>query len=57
MVQSSLKEYKTVEKGKIACYKRFLLFPQCFQKTCMADMKKQGLVWERVKSMIMWLKV
>ena len=24
----------TVGKGEIACYKQFLLFPQCFQKTC-----------------------
>ena len=23
----------TVGKGEIACYKKFLLFPQCFQKT------------------------
>ena len=21
-------------KGEIACYEQFLLFPQCFQKTC-----------------------
>ena len=27
----------TVEKGEIACYEQFLLFPQCFQKTCTAD--------------------
>ena len=27
----------TVGKGEIACYKQFLLFPQCFQKTCTAD--------------------
>ena len=27
----------TVRKGEIACYKQFLLFPQCFQKTCTAD--------------------
>ena len=24
-------------KGEIACYKQFLLLPQCFQKTCIAD--------------------
>ena len=24
-------------KGEIACYKQFLLFPQCFQKTCTAN--------------------
>ena len=27
----------TVEKGETACYEQFLLFPQCFQKTCSAD--------------------
>ena len=27
----------TVGKGEIACYEQFLLFPQCFQKTCIAD--------------------
>ena len=25
-------------KRRIACYEQFLLFPQCFQKTCSADM-------------------
>ena len=34
----------TVGKGKIAHYEQFLLFPQCFQKTCTADMYKPGLV-------------
>ena len=28
----------TVGKGEIAHYEQFLLFPQCFQKTCTADM-------------------
>ena len=27
----------TVGKGEIACYKQFLLFPQCFQKSSTAD--------------------
>ena len=27
----------TLEKGEIARYEQFLLFPQCFQKTCTAD--------------------
>ena len=27
----------TVEKGEIARYEQFLLFPQCCQKTCTAD--------------------
>ena len=27
----------TVGKGEIAHYEQFLLFPQCFQKTCIAD--------------------
>ena len=35
-------------KGEIARYEQFLLFPQCFQKTCAADTLKPGLVWERV---------
>ena len=28
----------TVRKGEIAHYKQFLLFPQCFQKTCTESM-------------------
>ena len=28
----------TVGKGEIAHYEQFLLFSQCFQKTCTADM-------------------
>ena len=40
----------SVEKGEIACNEQFLLFPQCFQKTCYADTKRLGLVWERVNS-------
>ena len=27
----------TVEKGEIARYEQFLVFPQCFQRTCTAD--------------------
>ena len=27
----------TLEKGEIADYKQFLLSPQCFQQTCIAD--------------------
>ena len=40
---------KAVGKGEIACYEQFLLFQQCFQKICIADPQKQGLVCERVK--------
>ena len=39
-----------MEKGEIARYEQFLLFPQCFQKTCTADSPKQGLVWKKVKA-------
>ena len=39
-------------KGEIARYEQFLLFPQCFQMTYTADMKKPGLVWERVKTKV-----
>ena len=31
------REENTVGKGEIARYEQFLLFPQCFQKTCAAD--------------------
>ena len=33
----------TVEKGEIAHYEQFFLFPQCFQKTSIADTLNQGL--------------
>ena len=34
----------TVGKGEIARYEQFLLFPHCFQKTCVADTYKHGFV-------------
>ena len=34
----------TVGKGEMAHYEQFLLFPQCFQRTCTA--------WERVKIVV-----
>ena len=37
-----------VGKGEIAFYKQFLLFPQCFQRTCTADILKAGLVLEGI---------
>ena len=33
----------TVRKGEIARYEQFLIFSQCFQKTCTADSENQGL--------------
>ena len=33
-------------KGEIACYKQFLLFPQCFQKACFPGASKCVIVWE-----------
>jgi hypothetical protein len=47
--KSPKKVENTVGKGEIARYEQFLLFPQCFQKTCTAYTQKPGLVWERVK--------
>ena len=44
MPESFPKGQKTLGKGQIAHYEQFLLFPQCFQKTCTADMLKPGLV-------------
>ena len=38
MAESSPKEQKILwGKGEIARYEQFLLFPQCFQKTCNTD--------------------
>ena len=36
----------SVGKGEIARHEQFLLFRQCFQKTCTADTKKTELVQE-----------
>ena len=53
MEESSLNRVEnTVGKGEIALCEQFLLFPQCFRKTCPADALKPGLVWERVKSIL-----
>ena len=38
----------TVGKGEIARYEQFLLFPQCFQKTCFPEASKGVIVWEWV---------
>ena len=42
----------TVGKGEIARYEQFLLFPQCFQKTCFLGASKGVIVWEWVKQQI-----
>ena len=35
-----------VVKGEIACYKQFLLFPQCFQKLSVVDVSNEYL-WSK----------
>ena len=41
MAESSTKKVrKHCAKGEIARYEQFLLFPQCFRKTCAADTYK-----------------
>ena len=40
----------TVGKGEIARHEQFLLFPQCFQRTCAADTFKPRLVCERMNN-------
>ena len=37
-----------MRKGEIACYKQFLLLPQCFQKACFPGVSKGVIVWEWV---------
>ena len=55
--ENGRKLYKWVEntmgKGEIVRYEQFLLFPQCFQRACTADTWKPGLVWERVKTVLL----
>ena len=42
----------TVEKGEIARYEQFLLFPQCFQKACFPEASKGVIVWGWVKEQL-----
>ena len=45
MAESSSKHVEhTVEKGEIARYEQFLLFPLCFQKLELQTRKNQGLL-------------
>ena len=50
--ENSRKVFKWIEnivsKGEIARYEQFLLFPQCFQKTCFPGASKGVIVWESV---------
>ena len=39
----------TVDKGEIARYEQFLLFPQCLQKACFLEASKGVIVWEWLK--------
>ena len=45
----SKKVENTVGKREIVRYEQFLLFPQCFQKTCFPGASKGVIVWEWVK--------
>ena len=46
MAESYSNGDKTLEKGEIARYEQFLLFPQCFQKACFPGASKGVIVWE-----------
>ena len=37
-------------KGEIACNEQFLFSPSVFERLVLQTCKKQGIVWERVKS-------
>ena len=41
-------------KGEIARHKQFLLFTQCFQKACFPGASKGVIVWEWVKTCIVY---
>ena len=38
-----------VRKGKIACYKQFLIFSQCFPQLYICSASKCDIVWQWVK--------
>ena len=50
MVKLFKRVENTLEKEEIARDEQFLLYPQCCQKKCTADMYRPGLVWERLKT-------
>ena len=41
----------TMGRGEIARYEQFLLFPQCFQKTCFHRASKGVIVWKWLNSL------
>ena len=43
---SSKSVENTVGKEEIALYEQFLLFSQCFQRTCTTNTSKPQFVWE-----------
>ena len=45
------------EKGEIARYEQFLIFPRCFQKACLPGASKGVIVWEWVKYVIVTWEV
>ena len=53
----SKKRRKHWEKGEIARYEQFLLFPQYFfrKRLVLQTRKKQGLVWETVTPLLMYV--
>ena len=52
MAESCKRVENTVGKSEIAHNEQFLLFPQCFLKTCTVDVKKQGLFGIGLKSAV-----
>ena len=47
--ENDRKFFKRVENTG---YKQFLLFPCCFQKACIVNTQKPGLVWESFTSLL-----
>ena len=54
-VKLSKRVENIVEKGEIAHYEQFLLFPLCFQKACFPGASKGVIVWEWVKALVGFL--
>ena len=51
MAEFSKSVENTVGKGRNCPLRGISLFPEVFSTTCTVDTNKQGLVWEKVKSL------
>ena len=54
MISVFVRVENIVRKGENAGYQHSLRFPQCFQKASFSRLLKVGIVWERVKLIVLY---